>query len=258
MKSGGAKKVGAGEQGLRSGGTGLASLYVPPIDSGAFVTPSGDSLWYPWAIRPKWLDGSLPGDRGFDPFGFSKQPEFLQFDLDQLDQNKGRNVTGEVIGKFRQKNKPIGGGSALAPYSDVFGNLQRFRECELVHGRWCMIAIVGMIWSELVTGVGWNQAGASQLDGAYYSNFDIKLPLPALVAIQVLLVGGAEILRNNELEIQKRTYPGGYFDPFGFSQGSPQSLFALKTAEIKHSRLAMIAVAGAGVKALFYGKGLFA
>ena len=37
---------------------------------------------------PAWLDGSLPGDRGFDPLGLSKPTEYLQYDVDSLDQNK--------------------------------------------------------------------------------------------------------------------------------------------------------------------------
>jgi hypothetical protein len=34
-----------------------------------------------------------------------------------------------------------------------------------------------------------------------------------LVWIEVILVGGVEILRNTELDPEKRIYPGGYFDP---------------------------------------------
>lgn len=64
--------------------------------------PSSDRrLWYPGAIAPEWLDGSLVGDYGFDPFGLGKPAEYLQFDLDSLDsldQNLAKNVAGDVIG----------------------------------------------------------------------------------------------------------------------------------------------------------------
>ena len=39
-----------------------------------------DALWLPNTERPSWLDGSLPGDRGFDPLGLAKPTEYLQVD----------------------------------------------------------------------------------------------------------------------------------------------------------------------------------
>merc|ERR1719450_2105342 len=57
----------------------------------------GDALWLPNTRRTSWLDGSLPGDRGFDPLGLAKPVEYLQFDLDQLDQNSALNRAGTVI-----------------------------------------------------------------------------------------------------------------------------------------------------------------
>lgn len=38
--------------------------------------------------------------------------------------------------------------------SEVFG-LQRFRECELIHGRWAMLACLGALVQEAVTGDSW-------------------------------------------------------------------------------------------------------
>ena len=43
--------------------------------------PAGDALWLPNTTRPAWLDGSLPGDRGFDPLGLAKPAEYLQVDV---------------------------------------------------------------------------------------------------------------------------------------------------------------------------------
>jgi hypothetical protein len=42
------------------------------------AAPAADPLWLPNTERPAWLDGSLPGDRGFDPLGLSKPVEYLQ------------------------------------------------------------------------------------------------------------------------------------------------------------------------------------
>lgn len=55
-------------------------------------------LWYPGAKAPEWLDESLVGDYGFDPFGLGKPADYLQFDLDSLDLNLAKNVAGEIIG----------------------------------------------------------------------------------------------------------------------------------------------------------------
>merc|ERR1711937_1042433 len=92
---------------------------------------AGDALWLPNTTRPVWLNGSLPGDRGFDPLGLAKPVEYLQFDLDQLDQNSAINKAGNVIGSFKPKADQVSSQS-LQPYSEVFG-LERFRECELIH-----------------------------------------------------------------------------------------------------------------------------
>lgn len=43
-----------------------------------FGSSAADALWLPNTERPSWLDGSLPGDRGFDPLGLAKPTEYLQ------------------------------------------------------------------------------------------------------------------------------------------------------------------------------------
>ena len=42
------------------------------------LAAAGEDLWLPNTTRPPWLDGSLPGDRGFDPLGLAKPTEYLQ------------------------------------------------------------------------------------------------------------------------------------------------------------------------------------
>ena len=55
-------------------------------------------------------------------------------------------------------------------------------------------------------------------------------------------MGGAEIYRNTEQDIGRRQYPGGVFDPLGLASGSDERAFNLKTAELKHGRLAMVRI----------------
>ena len=62
---------------------------------------------FPFGDRPAWLDGSLPGDRGFDPFALGKKSEYLQFSPDALDGSAAKNPSGNVIGKVKATdNKP--------------------------------------------------------------------------------------------------------------------------------------------------------
>ena len=50
---------------------------------------------------------------------------------------------------------------------------------------------------------------------------------------------------------------GGAFDPLGLaSSDDEERTFRLKTAEIKHGRLAMVAFFGYGVQALSQGEGV--
>lgn len=114
-------------------------------------------LWFPGAKAPEWLDGSLVGDYGFDPLSLGKSPEYLQIELDSLNQNLAKNEAGDVIGSRVSKKADINP-TPFQPYSEVFG-LQRFRECELIHGRWAMLAILGALSVEAFTGVTWQDAG---------------------------------------------------------------------------------------------------
>jgi hypothetical protein len=114
-------------------------------------------LWFPGAKAPSWLDGSLVGDYGFDPLSLGKSPEYLQFELDSLNQNLAKNPAGDVLGTRVDKKSSINP-TPFQPYSEVFG-LQRFRECELIHGRWAMLAVLGALAVETFTGVTWQDAG---------------------------------------------------------------------------------------------------
>ena len=60
----------------------VASLSKPAAEDFSDKTnlSGADALWLPNTERPSWLDGSLPGDRGFDPLGLAKPTEYLQVD----------------------------------------------------------------------------------------------------------------------------------------------------------------------------------
>jgi len=234
------KKSGTTSSGTRAGGVGYRKY-------------DGDALWLPNTTRPAWLDGSLPGDRGFDPLGLAKPADFVQIGLDGEDQNVAVNLKGKPVGSASTTTDEVST-QTLAPYSEVFG-LQRFRECELIHGRWAMLACLGAIVGEAISGVSWAEAGKVELDGSVYAGFQLPFSITQLVWIEVLAVGGAEFYRSSELDTDKRVYPGGLFDPLGLASGDDAKAFRLKTAEIKHGRLAMIGFLGYWVQALKTGEG---
>jgi hypothetical protein len=83
-------------------------------------------------------------------------------------------------------------------------------------------------------------AGAPQ-----YANLDLPWSISTAAVLNSVLMGGVEVFRNSELDPEKRLYPGGFFDPLNFADpANPERAFQLKTAEIKHGRLAMVAALG--------------
>ncbi|KAM3367819.1 hypothetical protein ACQJBY_016397 [Aegilops geniculata] len=172
-------------------------------------------------INPSWLDGSLPGDFGFDPLGLGKDPAFLKW----------------------------------------------YREAELIHGRWAMAAVLGIFIGQAYSGVPWFEAGAQPGAVAPFS-------FGSLLGTQLLLMGWVESKRwvdffnpdSQSVEwatpwsrtaenfanfTGEQGYPGGkFFDPLGLGGETKDGVYIpdteklerLKVAEIKHSRLAMLAM----------------
>lgn len=91
---------------------------------------------------------------GFDPLGLSRPSEFVLIGVDGQDQNLAQNQKGTVEAVVTASPDEVSSENRLSPYSEVFG-LARFRECEIIHGRWAMMACLGAIVGEAVTGVSW-------------------------------------------------------------------------------------------------------
>ncbi|XP_076888255.1 chlorophyll a-b binding protein CP24 10A, chloroplastic-like [Bidens hawaiensis] len=172
-------------------------------------------------LDPEWLDGSLPGDFGFDPLGLGKDPAFLKW----------------------------------------------YREAELIHGRWAMAAVLGIFVGQAWSGIPWFEAGADP--GAI-----VPFSFGSLLGTQLLLMGWVESKRwvdffNRESQsvewatpwsktaenfsnyTGEQGYPGGkFFDPLSFAGTIQNEVYVLdnekldrlKLAEIKHARLAMVAM----------------
>lgn len=169
---------------------------------------------------PAYLDGSMPGDRGFDPMGLGSSPEALAW----------------------------------------------YRQAELQHCRWAMLGVAGVLaQSLLVPDVWWYEAALHLPEGLGPVN------LGSTLAIQFLMMHWVEVRRwqdirkpgsvsrdpiftNNVLPPGEVGYPGGVFDPFGFSKDASK-LAELKTKELKNGRLAMVAFMGFVLSAQATGKG---
>jgi light-harvesting complex II chlorophyll a/b binding protein 4 len=184
--------------------------------------------------------------------------EYLQVDIDQLDQNAAVNKRGGIIGTFTPVIDQVDNTAPLQPYSEVFG-LARFRECELIHGRWAMLGALGVLISELDTGISWQDAIAVEYAHPSWFGLDVPFGINQLAVANSVLMGGVEVFRSQELDTEKRCYPGGAFDPFKLaSNGDEVQAFRLKEAEMKHCRLAMLACLGFGIQALIKGTGALA
>eukprot|EP00252_Welwitschia_mirabilis_P024403 TRINITY_DN7227_c0_g1_i1.p1 TRINITY_DN7227_c0_g1~~TRINITY_DN7227_c0_g1_i1.p1 ORF type:complete len:287 (+),score=19.97 TRINITY_DN7227_c0_g1_i1:122-982(+) len=226
---------------------------APPKKQASKPRDAGRPMWLPGAKPPEWLDGSYVGDYGFDPLGLGKPPEYLKFDYDSLDQNLEQNLPGEIVGRWEEDEfiRPL----PFQPYSEVFG-LQRFRECEVIHGRWAMLGTLGALAVEAFTGVYWQDAGKVELvEGSSYFGLPLPFNMTTLIWIEVILVGYIEYQRNLVMDPEERVYPGGkFFDPLGLAS-DPVKGERLKLAEIKHARLAMVAFLIFAIQAAITGKG---
>lgn len=168
--------------------------------------------WFPGTMAPAYLDGSLPGDFGFDPLRLGEDPAKLSW----------------------------------------------YVQAELVHARFAMLAAAGILGPELFSSIGiqWGGAGVAWYDAGKFQYF---APTSTLLAIQFLLFAWVEIRRYQDMvkpgsanvdpvfssnklpDGNTPGYPGGIFDPFGWSKGD---FSTLKLKEIKNGRLAMLAFVG--------------
>lgn len=205
---------------------------TPPVKQG------DRQLWFASKQSLSYLDGSLPGDYGFDPLGLSDpegtggfiEPKWLAY--------------GEVFnGRFAM----LGAVGAIAP--EILGKL-------------------GLIPQE--TALPWFQTGVIPPAGTYTYWADGY----TLFVFEMALMGFAEHRRLQDwynpgsmgkqyfLGLEKYlggsgdpTYPGGpIFNPLGFGKDE-KSMKELKLKEVKNGRLAMLAILGYFIQALVTGVG---
>jgi len=158
-------------------------------------------------------------------------------------------------------------------------SLDRNQELELLHARWAMLGVVGVVVPELLTDVGalplaesvWWKVGAAKLGGESLNYLGIggfviagKQGVAVIAACQAVLMGGPEYARFVGIRSLEpvgvylpgdKNYPGGApFDPLGLSDDAAGFEWQ-RVAEIKHGRMAMAAMAGCFAQAVVTQEG---
>ncbi|EFJ09199.1 light-harvesting complex [Selaginella moellendorffii] len=215
------------------------SRFVVRATSDKPATKANRQLWFASSQSLSYLDGTLPGDYGFDPLGLSDPagagnfmtPNWLSY--------------AEIInGRYAM----LGAAGAIAP--EIFGK-------------------IGIIPQQ--TAVVWFKTGVFPPAGTYNYWADPY----TLFFLEMALMGFAEHRRAQDyykpgsmgkqyfLGFEKYlggsgdpAYPGGIFNPFGFGKDE-KSMRTLKIKEVKNGRLAMLAILGYFIQAPFTGVGPF-
>merc|ERR1712193_19015 len=188
-------------------------------------------------------------------------------------------LTGDLAGDYGYD--PLGLGKDTE-------QVRTYREAELIHSRWAMLAAAGIIIPEGleangadIVGGTWFETGAQMLNVGTLNYFAVPwgiannpLPLFIVVAVEVGLMAAVESYRRSGtgpagyspgvgkfdssiFDGLDSLYPGGPFDPLGLAN-DPEVLAELKVKEIKNGRLAMISVLAFAVQSYITGEGPYA
>jgi hypothetical protein len=198
-----------------------AATKAVPVKPSSATVPSKA---LPFESAPATLDGTLPGDVGFDPCFLSTKQADLMSDY--------------FNGLFPESNVKLDG-------------LSWYRESELIHGRIAQLAVLGCIFPGIAHFPGDEAVG---LDAFSYTNpLEAPSHIPFIGIIQILaFMLSLEFRRISIIQAEGSAYqPGdfkwgqgeGRWNPFGLNYDDSE-YFQKQVQETKHGRLAMIAFWG--------------
>lgn len=185
-----------------------ASAFHAPVVPAARTSVSmmAKSQALPFAEAPAALDGSMPGDVGFDPLGFSDY--------------------------------------TLGPFESSAEHMGWMREAELKHGRVCMLGVVGWIVADMGVRAPGMPAELKAASSSFAAH-DIAVAdgrlLMLLILCGVFEIAGAGAIKAT---LDGKREAGDFALMGGFSKVDGKRLAALKQAEVKHARLGMMAFSG--------------
>lgn len=202
---------------------GCASAFAPVSKSGRTSTglnQAGNddemSKALPFVPRPKLLDGTLPGDVGFDPFGFAGEDK---------------------------------------------ASLIYMREAEIKHARLAMLAAVGWplaeLWDKKIASfLGMQPALTATGESPSLLNGGLDKIEPEYWVMVVAIAALFENESKQTAEIKGKKYiPGDCgFDPLNLFPEDKAGQFEMQTKEIKHGRIAMMAILGYVVQEALYNQ----
>ncbi|GMH36212.1 hypothetical protein BSKO_04080 [Bryopsis sp. KO-2023] len=173
------------------------------------------------------------------------------------------HLKGELVGDFGWDPLNLGSDPEALKY---------YVQAELVHARFAMMGLAGMLIPDILTHAGvanipvWFEAGKVAQESS-------DIPFNALLMVQLFLMGWAEMKRYFDFKnpqsqgepgsfigieaalagTGENAYPGGVFDPLNYAKKADYE--DLKLKEIKNGRLAMFATLGFYAQAAATGKG---
>jgi len=189
------------------------------------VTAASRPVWFPGSPPAEHLDGSAPGDYGFDPLGFSADPEMAKW----MAQAELMHCRWAMLGAagILLPNAATAAGAGDLPLWTEAGEVVNGSISNGLTLFWMQMIL--MNWAEVRRWMDMKNPGSVNADPIFGEQFSCT---------------GTEV-----------GYPGGkWFNPFNMCTTEEQ-MAIMKTREIKNGRLAMVAMVGFATQAFATGTG---